>query len=204
MIEKNCRKLPEIIKPSDLVLDVGGWHAPLNRADYIVDIMPYDTRNQKGAVLADVWPKERFTRDTFLQLDICADKPWPFRDKQFDFVLCAHTLEDVRDPIRVCRELVRVAKAGYIEVPSRLTESSKGVERPFYCGFYHHRWLCEAEDSSITFQFKPAMIHAYRRFHFRKPWYKKVNPELDAVGFFWSGSFGFQERIIIDRNDVQK
>jgi hypothetical protein len=204
MIWENVKKLPQWIGESDKVLDVGGWHSPLNRANAIVDIMPYETRNRAGAIATDVWPEERFGANTFIQLDLCQSEPWPFADKEFDFVLCSHTLEDLRDPIGVCRELVRVAKSGYIEVPSRLTESSRGVERPFYCGYYHHRWLCEVEGTKISFMFKPAMLHAYRKFHFRKPWNKKVNPQLEAVGFYWQGAFEFEERIIIDRDEVQQ
>lgn len=202
MRPESQKLLKDRIKETDLVLDIGGWHAPLNRADYVIDIMPYETRNRGGAFLTDVWPEERFKKESFLTQDIC-DTPWPFRDKQFDFAICSHTLEDIRDPIAVCREINRVAKAGYIEVPSRLVESTKGVERPFYCGYYHHRWLCEVEGTNIIFTFKPAMLHAYRRFHFRKPWYRKVNPKYDSVGFFWTESFGYKENIIIDRDEVQ-
>ncbi len=202
MIETNARKLSELIQPGDQVLDVGGWHAPLNRSNAIIDIMPYDTRNRGGAILKDVWPEEQFTAETFIQQDICK-KPWPFRDKQFDFVVCSHTLEDLRDPIQVCEEIVRVGKAGYIEVPSRLVESTKGVERPFYCGYYHHRWMCELDRGKLTFLFKPAMLHAYRRFHFTKSFLRKVNPKYDAIGFFWQDSFAFEEKILIDRNQVQ-
>lgn len=199
----NAKKLAQMIPPDALVLDVGGWHEPLNRADYVLDIMPYETRNQAGAILSDVFPRERFSRETYFQRDICGPDPWPFRDKQFDFVVCSHTLEDIRDPIFVCRELNRVAKAGYIEVPSRLVESTRGVERPFFCGFYHHRWLCEVEGTTIRFMFKPAMLHAYRQFHFRKPWLKRIRPELDAEYFFWEGAFQYEEKILIDRDEVQ-
>lgn len=204
MIQEHSTQMVNRIGPNDLVLDVGGWHSPLNRADFVIDIMPYETRNRAGAILKDVWPEERFSAQTFLQLDLCSGERWPFADKQFDFVFCAHTLEDLRDPIGVCRELLRVGKSGYIEVPSRLTESSRGVERPFYCGYYHHRWLCEVEGTRIQFLFKPAMIHAYRRFHFRKPWYKRMNPKFEAVGFFWKDHFEFEEKIIIDRQEVQR
>lgn len=204
MKDASLKRLPNLIRPTDKVLDVGGWFTPLNRADAVIDIMPYETRNQAGAFLTDVWPDERFTRDTYIQKDICDGGRWPFTDKEFDFALCSHTLEDVRDPLAVCREIVRVAKSGYIEVPSRLVESTRGVERPFYCGYYHHRWLCEIEGNKIVFQFKPAMIHSYRQFHFRKPFYKKVNPEHAAACLFWQGSFQFEERILIDRNDVQE
>ena len=203
--EAMLEALPNHINPSDRVLDVGGWHAPLNRADYVVDIMPYATRNRNGALLKEVWPSERFSKDTFLPLDICRPEPWPFKDKFFDFVFCSNTLEDVRDPVRVCSEMVRVGRAGLIEVPSRLVESIKGVERPFYTGYYHHRWLCEVENNHIFFQFKPAMIHSYRRFHFVKPWYKRVNHErYGSAGFFWKESFQYSERVLIERDEVQE
>jgi len=203
MNDQTAITILERLKPTDQVLDVGGWHTPFNRADWLIDIMPYATRNKPGAFAQDRMPTERFTEGTYLQTDICKT-PWPFRDKQFDFVLCSHTLEDIRDPIGVCAELVRVARAGYIEVPSRLVESSKGVERPFYCGYYHHRWLCETEGTKISFMFKPAMLHAYRRFHFNTGPFRKINPKYESTGFFWDGSFQFEEKIIIDRNDVQK
>lgn len=203
MKEQNLTRLGALLTDGMQVLDVGGWHSPMNRADWVLDIMPYATRNRGGAIRLVPDEPERFTQDTFLQMDICGPDPWPFADKQFDFAICSHTLEDVRDPIFVCRELNRVAKAGYIEVPSRLVESMRGIERPFFCGYYHHRWLCEVEGTSISFQFKPAMLHAYRQFYLRRPWFRKVNPHYDAVWFFWQGSFDYREKVIIDRDEVQ-
>lgn len=202
--EASLLELPRHVSDSDRVLDVGGWHAPWNRADHVIDIMPYETRNQAGAMLKDRYPKERFTKETFHQMDICSSKPWPFPDKHFDFVYCSNTLEDLRDPVRVCSEILRVGKAGFIETPSRIVESTRGIERPFYCGYYHHRWLCEVEGTKITFLFKPAMIHAYRQFHLVKPWFKKMNPSYGSIGFFWKDSFSFEEKVIIDRDEVQE
>lgn len=199
-----ARLLPEKIRPQDKVLDVGGWHSPILRSNAIIDIMPHSTINWPGAILTDVWPEPQFDASSYVQMDICGPDPWPFADKEFDFAICSHTLEDVRDPIFVCRELNRVAKAGYIEVPSRAVESTRGVERPFFCGYYHHRWLCEVEGTEISFLFKPAMLHAYRKFHFNKPFFKRMNPEHASSYFFWNGEFQYRERIIIDRDEVQK
>ena len=108
----------ETLSDEALVLDVGGWAVPFPRADWILDLGAYETRGRWGyeGDRAD----ERFTAETWVRRDICDRAPWPFADGQFDFAICSHTLEDVRDPLWVCSELARVAAAGYIEVPSRL------------------------------------------------------------------------------------
>ena len=41
----------------------------------------------------------------------------PFEDKEFDFVFCNHIAEHVTDPAAFCKELVRISKRGFIEVP---------------------------------------------------------------------------------------
>ena len=64
-------------------------------------------------------------------------------------MICSHTLEDVRDPIWVCSEIQRVAKAGYIEVPSRLEEQSYGFQGP-WVGWGHHHWLIEVHGTGSS------------------------------------------------------
>src|SRR2546430_2182608 len=142
-VERLARELPD----DALVLDVGGWIQPFTRANWVVDLMPYETRGRHGT--QGVAP-ERFSKDTWVERDICHHEPWPFEDDQFDFVICAHTLEDVRDPVAVCSELNRVASAGYIEVPSRLEEHSYGFQGP-WVGWGHHRWLVDITDDRIEF-----------------------------------------------------
>ena len=107
---------------NDLVLDVGAWASPFNRAQWIIDSQPYDTRGfyaSFGGPRSQGGCREWFTPGTWVQRDICEHHPWPFNDRQFDFVICSHTLEDIRDPLWVCSEIIRVGKRGYIEVPSR-------------------------------------------------------------------------------------
>ena len=116
MITKSLETLERTLPDDALVLDVGGYIRPYARADWVIDIMPYDGRGPHGR---DGTGPERFMADTWVQRDICAPDPWPFEDKQFDFVTCSQTLEDIRDPVGVCAELNRVAKAGYVELPCR-------------------------------------------------------------------------------------
>ena len=169
MFELNAQKLLAELKPSDVVLDVGGWACPFNRADWILDCEPYDTRGfyrTFGAPASQGGDVERFSKATWIQRDICARDAFPFEDKSIDFVICSHTLEDIRDPLWVCSELVRVAKRGYIEVPSREWETCRGLERPNQVGLSHHRWLVDVRDNQIQFLMKVHMIHSERRFSF--------------------------------------
>ena len=140
-----------------------------------------------------------------MQLDLCARKRWPFEDKQFDFALCTHVLEDLRDPIWVCSEISRIAKAGYIEVPSRIVEQSLGVEHPHYAGYYHHRWLVSECDGMLEFQFKPHCLHSLKGAIVASvgPW-RRICPQYENLCFEWQGEFGFREVMEFDEAEVQR
>jgi hypothetical protein len=182
--------------PDDaVVLDVGGWAAPFERADWVVDLMPYETRGLYRR--AEPRP-ERFTADTWVVRDICAREPWPFADDQFDFVICAQTLEDIRDPVWVCEEMARVGKAGYVEFPSRLEEHCWGIDGE-WPGWNHHRWLCEADRDAqaVAFTFKFAILNL-PQFHLPRAVWDGMTP-LERIDFlWWEGSFGASERIHLD------
>ena len=79
------------------VVDIGGGAMPLARADYVVDALSDEDRGRLAGGRKD--SAERFTKDTWIQLDLCDRKPWSFADKFFDFALCTHVLEDLRDPV---------------------------------------------------------------------------------------------------------
>src|ERR1019366_3068587 len=101
----------------------------------------------------------RYSSETWIQQDLCARTPWPYPDKFFDFATCSHVFEDVRDPIWLCSEISRIAKAGYVETPSRVLEQCRGVENPSYAGYYHHRWLIEREGETLKFRQKAHNLH---------------------------------------------
>src|SRR3954469_2704253 len=112
MLAASTTRLLDLLADDAVVLDVGGWAKPFARADWVLDLMPYETRR--------ALPEERFSAETWLQRDVCDRDPYPFEEDQFDFVVCAQTLEDLRDPLWVCAEMQRIGRAGYVEVPSRL------------------------------------------------------------------------------------
>src|SRR5436190_17322015 len=190
MLEASAQRIIETLPPDAVVLDVGGAMKPFNRADWIMDALPYEERGGLGSIGGDA---ERFSADTWVRRDFCDREPWPFGDKQLDFVICSHTLEDVRDPIWMCSEMNRVAKAGYIEVPSRLEEQTYGFQGP-WTGWSHHRWLIDVEDGAIEFAYKPHTL-GRRGDHFPGEFRATLSSEERVQTLWWDGSFEFRERI---------
>jgi hypothetical protein len=199
MFEPNVQRLLSLLAPEDQVLDVGGWACPFNRAQWVLDSEPYDTRGfykTFGGQPFQGGEREWFTRETWVQRDICEHTPWPFADKQFDFAVCSHTLEDLRDPLWVCAELRRVARRGYIEIPSRAFESTRGIERPGMAGLSHHRWLIDIDGDEIVFLQKLHMINAHWRFSLPPSFARQLTGEKAVQWLWWEGSFRFREQTI--------
>jgi hypothetical protein len=186
------------LQPSDVVLDIGGWAHPFNRANWVMDAEPFETRGYYNRTFARNNPfppiggtVEHFTSSTWIRRDICDKTPYPFSDKSIDLVICSHTLEDVRDPLWVCSEMIRIAKAGYIEVPSRLWESCRGHE-PGITGLSHHRWLIDIEANGVRFLQKLHRIHNWR-YSLPASVLLRLNERDKVSWLFWRDSFGFSE-----------
>jgi hypothetical protein len=206
MYEPNVERVLAMLRPGDVVLDIGGWARPFNRATHIMDAMPYDSRGfyarkypvggwqayQGGAT-------EHFTAETWIQRDICEKTPYPFADKSVDFVMCSHTLEDIRDPIFVVQEMARIAKRGYIEVPSREWESCRGNEHPRMVGLSHHRWLIDFEGSHIRFTPKSHLIHTHWRYSLPASHLRRMPEDRKVSWLFWDDVVTCEE--IVDHSD---
>jgi SAM-dependent methyltransferase len=128
------RRIALPVEDSALVLDVGSGDKPHWRADVLVDRYTGAEHGvqRSGAAVA------RLNRPLF-DAD-AADMP--FADKVFDYVICSHLLEHVADPAAVLEEMVRVGKAGYIEVPS--------VTMAKIDDFPSHLWWCDLQDGELV------------------------------------------------------
>ena len=178
--------------PDDaLLLDVGGWAEPFNRADWVLDLMPFQSR---GAARSEGPAWERFSARTWFQRDPCERTPWPWPDEHFDFAICL-TLASVRDPIWVCQELSRVARAGYVEVPTIEAELIFDVQgKGPWLGDEHHRWLCEMTGGELVFTHKPHSIHHDWSLRVLPRWRERMAVEDYARGVFWEGDLPARER----------
>ncbi len=202
MLAEHRELLGERLPDDALVLEVGGWASPFARADWMLDLMPHATRGIYDYDRECEAPRERFDAERWVVRDICDRAPWPFGDGQFDFVVCGHTLEDVRDPVWVCAEMARVARAGFVEVPSCLEERTWGVEGP-WVGRHHHRWFVVPADGGLEFVLKPHDLHARPELHVALA-DLEARPAADRVtALWWTDALPARERVFLQARDFR-
>jgi hypothetical protein len=197
MLDANEPKVLERIGSGDLVLDVGGWARCFNRANYVLDLFPYETRGRCYREAMDLGPQgghiEQFSAETWICRDLCDHTRWPFTDKQFDFCICSHTLEDLRDPLWVCHEMIRVAKRGYIEIPSMAFELSRGREPGVPVGLSHHKWIVDVKGSNLDFIPKLHFVHGERHLSLPASFGGSLPPDRLVSWLFWEDGFTYGE-----------
>lgn len=163
------------INENDLVLDVGSGDKPFWRADVIVDkFLEDDQQRHSGGMVYD-------KKKLFVEADV---ENLPFKDKVFDFVFCSHLLEHVENPDKAIKELTRVAKKGYIEVPYGIMD--------FFEPFPPHLWFCDFRDGVLYFMQKEKEKNFFIQ-----------NTEEFGKKFFWDPLFQYllaknQDKIFIE------
>lgn len=129
------------LKKGNRILEVGG--SMKQHQDIQIDVLVDIIRPEESFYTPSTLKAKRFVR-----LDVTREK-LPFKDKEFDFCLCTHTLEDLLTPFLIIEEMSRVAKRGYMTTPSMgrdivfgpidLTNYRCGPIR--VPGLGHHKWL---------------------------------------------------------------
>lgn len=184
----SLRRLYCPVDANALVLEVGSGGNPYFRSNVLLDAHE-DTRERH-------WERLISDRPTVLG----EVEQLPFKDKAFDFIIASHVLEHSKSPDLFLKELARVGKAGYIEVPDAFMER--------ITPYLDHRLEITERDGVLlirkkaAFQPDPALTELYRHkagaviagdtmprfpfhFHVRHYWrdsikYKIINPEVDT------------------------
>lgn len=63
----------------------------------------------------------------------------PFKDECFDLAFSSHTIEHVKNPLKIMQELLRVSKNQItVRCPRR---KGSGAKRPFHINYFDERWF---------------------------------------------------------------
>tara|TARA_B110000014_G_C19926469_1_gene479273 strand:+ start:196 stop:810 length:615 start_codon:yes stop_codon:yes gene_type:complete len=87
------------------ILDIGCGYRAHKNASVIADKQD----------LADFYKNRNFV--------LIKEKKLPFKDNEFDYVIASHVIEHVEDFEFFIKELERVSKKGYIELPSKIGDN---------------------------------------------------------------------------------
>ncbi len=178
------------IRRKDKVVEIGSGHNPTYRADVIVEKFIDDNSHRCGDV--KIYPHQKFVNADGEHL--------PFKNKEFDYVICNQVLEHTDNPARFLKEQSRIARRGYIETPSFLGE------------FLHpkksHKWAILEIDNKLVL-FEKAKMPPYtfdygnlflNYFPYQSLAYKILmitEPQLTANRHEWRDSIDF----IVDPTD---
>ena len=173
------RKLSLPVKHKEIVLDIGSGGYPYPRADFLVDRLSGAEHRNNFSLITD-------------RITILSDaRKLPFKDKSIDFSIASHILEHISNPEIFIKELVRVSKRGYIEVPSAL------FERLFPYNI-HCLEIDAIDDELIIHKKGKPIIDGFMHSFFyldRKGKLGKIfheNPASFHVRFFWEDEIKFK------------
>lgn len=132
------------IKANDRVLEIGPGHDPTHRSNVLVEKFINTNYHRCDDVKV-------FNHQTFIHAD---GEKLPFKDKEFDYVICNQVLEHVDNPHAFISELCRVGKRGYLETPSLIGEYLFPKES--------HKWVILDIDDKLVMYEKAKMPGNYR------------------------------------------
>lgn len=165
------------------VLDIGTGGYPFPYATLLVDRFPHVTSHRHEALRTDT-----------KQLVIADMDRLPFADKYFDYVYCSHVLEHAVDPIRTCREIMRVGNRGYVETPTLAKDMLFAWAKDM------HNWHVVGIGQTLCFfeysarQLEGIRSDTWKEIIFSRWWHPlqdvfDANQDLFNVMFTWSGGF---------------
>lgn len=135
--------LPGFIpKKDNLVIDIGSGDKPFWRADVFLDnvLLGKEQRFSSADIITN--------QGIFIDCDVLKT---PFEDDSFDFSFCSHLLEHVERPDLAIKEITRISKKGYIEIPDGMLET--------VFPYQSHLWFVFLVKGELIFIRKSKKIH---------------------------------------------
>ena len=118
------------------------------------------------------------------------NKELPFKDNQFDFVYASHVIEHVEDVSYFMREIQRISKQGYIELPSLLEDNIVLSDN----SIKDHKWFFQFDDVNRVLLvekkkqlIEPFLTHGLLFGSFRKNFRSSL-----VLEFLWENEINFE------------
>jgi hypothetical protein len=116
-------------------------------------------------------------------------------------------MEDLDSPLFAINEMIRCCKSGYIETPSPLIETTKGVDgntgfQKLYAGYIHHRYIIWSSIEKCEIYILPKYNSILD--HFLKFTNRLSNEAIDNP-FLWNNYFLWKNKtpkVIVYKNNV--
>tara|TARA_E500000178_G_scaffold331328_1_gene364123 strand:+ start:1389 stop:2042 length:654 start_codon:yes stop_codon:yes gene_type:complete len=122
------------------ILDLGCTHVNYwEEANHFADIVDYSKEfSEKNLNFTLIYPNQKL----------------PFENKEFDYVILSHVLEHVPNIIEFTKEIERISKSGYIELPTKLADNLViGCDEEDI----GHKWWLEFDDTSHQLRYVKKM-----------------------------------------------
>lgn len=188
-LANKARRLHLPVKRDSLVLEVGSGGSPFPRSNVLLDSCEEGYHRHGAPLVAD--------RPTVLGFG----EQLPFVADSFDYAVACHVVEHSPQPDAMLDELQRVAKGGYIEVPSALYER-------LMCRTDHQSEI-EVFDEELRIWMKDGpcsdallMKFYQERLARHNAWQRFVRQNLDAVHvrYWWKRETGGIRYKIMNRS----
>ena len=176
----SLRRLIVDVNKDALVLEIGSGNKPYSRSNILLDAS-LENYERAGDLIID--------RPLVIGIGECL----PFKDKSFDYVITSHVLEHTSRPRLFIEEMMRVGKAGYIEVPEAWIEHLNPWEI--------HRSEISVVDEVLVIREKSEPIcdefvtNSFLERVFKKRiWQRFMNrhPWLGICRYHWKASINYQ------------
>ncbi len=130
-------KIKQIVALGGRVIDIGGANSfALGYLDCVIDI-------RKATIAPNIYVGDINMPDVWVEILDHVEK-----NGKWDYAICTGTLEDIANPIYVCRMMERIALAGFIYVPSKYRELARFADIDFR-GYRHHRWVFNPDGDKV-------------------------------------------------------
>ena len=151
----------------------------------------------KASVIADVQDLSNYYKERkFIKIN---EKKFPFKDKEFDFVIASHVIEHVEDFEFFIKELERVSSKGYIELPSRLGDNLVFENKTDHVWWF----LYDDVNNKLVASKRNQIIEPFITVSTGKL-FEKIFRESLVIELMWEEKINYQIDNSIRQEDVEK